>query len=52
MSVALDLEGTASLTPADLSIQAARHGRHEVERRVGEAYAPTPRSGAGIRTRA
>jgi PAS domain S-box-containing protein len=52
MSVALDLEDTVSLTPADVSIQAARHGRHEVERRFGEAGEPTPASGAGIRTRA
>jgi PAS domain-containing protein len=51
MSVALDLDDTASLTPADASIQAARHGRHEVERRVGEAGEPTPASRAGIRTR-
>jgi PAS domain S-box-containing protein len=52
MCVALDLEDTASLTPADVSIQAARHGRHEVERRVGEAGEPAPPSGASTRTRA
>jgi PAS domain S-box-containing protein len=52
MSVALDLEDAASLTPADVSIQAARHGRHEVERRVNEAGIPTLPSGAGVRTRA
>jgi PAS domain S-box-containing protein len=51
MSVVLDLE-EASLTPADVSIQAARQGRHEVERRVGEAGEPAPPSGVGIQTRA
>lgn len=52
MSVVLDLEDTASLTPTDVSIQAARQGRHEVERRVGEASEPALPSGVGIQTRA
>jgi hypothetical protein len=36
MSVALDLDDEV-MTPAAISIQAARQGRHEVERRVNEA---------------
>jgi PAS domain S-box-containing protein len=52
MSVALDLADTASMTPADISIQAARHGRHEVRRRVSEAPEPTSPSSGGMQTRA
>jgi PAS domain S-box-containing protein len=51
MSVALDLDDTAEMTPADLSIQAARHARGEAQRRISEAPEPAPPRGRGVRTR-
>ncbi|HEX2703859.1 MAG TPA: PAS domain-containing protein [Solirubrobacteraceae bacterium] len=47
LSVELDLEETASMTPPDGSIQAARQRRHEVERRVNEAPEPEPAAPPG-----